>query len=69
VHVFNLRDEGDSIIYHFGRKFSTYKTEDGPVEGWFPLIATFSISCRGGAHYLAIAQNSYELNEKLFTSS
>jgi hypothetical protein len=31
------------------------------ITGWFPLIATFSITCRGGARYLAIAQNSSKI--------
>jgi hypothetical protein len=31
------------------------------IMGWFPLIATFSITCRGGARYLAIAQNSFKI--------
>jgi hypothetical protein len=29
--------------------------------GEFPLIPTFSITCRGGARYLAIAQNSFRI--------
>jgi hypothetical protein len=31
LRTFNSRDEGDSIIYFYGRFFSTYETEDGPV--------------------------------------
>jgi hypothetical protein len=36
---------------------------DNNTSGWFPLIAAFPITCRGGAQYLAIAQNSLKYYE------
>jgi hypothetical protein len=56
---FSKKFNGPGLKYEVGICIKT-------GHGGFPLIPTFSITCRGGARYLVIAQNSLkELNRKL----